>query len=247
MVSFVHCCLTYFQNIITDCYPTGLAKVSGSDVTPGKDFTALAKQIKAVGEVQTATKMNSSSVAAAAGTARDCPAVTGKGGWAAAEALPPTPDKATCESMVASLSCVPSETVATKDIGSLFGTVCGMDSKACEGITGDATAGTYGDYVMCNATQQLAYALNQYYVNQGQAATACDFSGQAKLVTPTQTNGAASGDGSSGSTTGSGTTGSSTSGNTSGGTASSGSGQLGGNRKTVLAVATFCIGVAMAM
>jgi 1,3-beta-glucanosyltransferase GAS1 len=188
--------------------------VSGSNVEPSKDFTALANQIKAVGNVTTSTQMNSTTTAT--NTPRDCPAVTGKGGWAAAEALPPTPNEATCESMVATLSCVPSEKVTDDNIGSLFGTVCGMDAAACDGITADATAGKYGDFVMCNATQQLAYALNQYYLNQGKVATACDFSGQAKLVTPTQTsNGVSSGSSSSGSTTGSDSNGASSNGITS--------------------------------
>ncbi|KAM0809438.1 putative Glucanosyltransferase-domain-containing protein [Seiridium cardinale] len=242
----------------------GLATVDGDTVTPSKDFTALADQVKAVGDVQTATTMNSTS-ASSTNEPRACPAVTGKGGWAAAEALPPTPNKATCQSMVASLSCVPSEQVTAEDIGSLFGTVCGMDAAACDKITADATAGTYGEFVMCNATEQLAYALNQYYVNQGEATTACDFSGQAKLVTPTQTNGAGSGSDSSGSTTGSdsssassgsssssssgsgsssGTTGSSTSGNTNGDATSFGASILHSIDLAGCAAAVLCVGLA---
>ncbi|KAH8646819.1 Glucanosyltransferase-domain-containing protein [Xylariales sp. PMI_506] len=197
----------------------GLVTVSTTGVTPGTDFTALAKQIKAVSNITTTTTLDSVTTD---NTPRDCPAVTGEGGWAAAEALPPTPNAATCQSMVNSLSCVQSDSVTTEDIGTLFGTVCGIDPTACTGITANATSGVYGDFVMCSATQQLSYALNQYYVNQGRAASACNFNGQAKLVTPSESSSAGS---SSSGTTVSGSSGSSgSSGTTSESSSSSGSG-----------------------
>lgn len=223
----------------------GLVTVDGSNVQTSDDFSKLADQLKAVGDVQTDTKMNSTN-AALANEPRACPAVTGSVGWSAAEALPPTPDKAVCEQMVASLSCVQSDKVTTDDIGSLFGTVCGMDSTACTEITSDASTGSYGAYVMCNATQQLSFALNQYYVNQGKSSSACNFSGSAKLVTPTQdAPQVTTGSGSSGTTTGSET--SSSSGSSSGSSSSSASSAFSsstsGSSTSIYATALFLVGL----
>ena len=150
-------------------------------VTPRKDFAPLAKQIKDFGYVASNKTMQ---MAAYKPTekARQCPPVA-KGKWEAAEALPPTPDKNVCDCMVSSLSCVPADDMKAKDMGSLFGTVCGLDPKACAGITADAKTGTYGAFAMCDSKQQLAHVLNAYYAGTGKSkATACDFKGQAKLV-----------------------------------------------------------------
>ncbi len=37
---------------------------------------------------------------------------------------------------------------------------------------------------MCNATQQLGWAFNSYYLGQRKASTACNFGGHAKLQSP---------------------------------------------------------------
>ncbi|KAI7781486.1 putative beta-glucanosyltransferase gel3 [Diaporthe eres] len=185
----------------------GLVDQSGTTVTPRKDFQALATAIKntAADTANPSISMNSYT---ASNVPRACPAVTA-GLWEAAEALPPTPNATLCENMVASSSCVPTEATTgdAEKIGSLFGTVCGMDAKACAGITSDAANGTYGAFVMCNPVQQLTHALNEYYANQKKASTACDFAGQAKVVSPTE----AAITPSSGSTTGSSSSGSSSS------------------------------------
>lgn len=164
----------------------GLVDQSGTTVTPRKDFQALATAIKNTA-ADTANPSISMNAYTATNVPRDCPAVT-EGLWEAAEALPPTPNATLCENMVASSSCVPTDaTVADAEkIGSLFGTVCGMDAKACAGITSDAAKGSYGDFVMCNPVQQLTHALNEYYANQKKASSACDFDGQAKVVSPTE-------------------------------------------------------------
>lgn len=189
----------------------GLVDQSGTTVTPRKDFQALATAIKntAADTANPSISMNSYT---ASNVPRACPAVT-TGLWEAAEALPPTPNATLCENMVASSSCVPTEATTgdAEKIGSLFGTVCGMDAKACAGITSDAAKGVYGDFVMCNPVQQLTHALNEYYANQKKASTACDFAGQAKVVSPTEaaitpssgsTSGSSSGSGSSSSSSG---------------------------------------------
>lgn len=161
--------------------------------------------------------------------ARSCPAVA-QNSWLAAEALPPTPNATLCENMVKASACVPSEalTSSAEKMASLFGTVCGLDATACKGITANATTGTYGDFVMCNEQQQLTNALNTYYSNQKKASTACDFSGQAKVVTPSLSasqvgTGSSS---SSGSSVGSSNPGNSTA--SAGGGSTTGSGSEGG-------------------
>lgn len=195
----------------------GLVDQSGTTVTPRKDFQALATAIKNTA-ADTANPSISMNAYTASNVPRACPAVT-KGLWEAAEALPPTPNTTLCENMVASSACVPTEATAgnAKALGSLFGTVCGMDQKACAGITSDAATGTYGDFVMCSPVQQLTHALNSYYANQKKASTACDFDGQAKVVSPTEaaitpSSGSTSGSSSSGSSSKSGSSSGSVSG-----------------------------------
>lgn len=154
--------------------------VTDGQVTPRKNFDALAKQmdaVKAAGSNQS-LPMN---LYTPTNTARDCPAVAA-GKWAAASVLPPTPNKAVCDCMVQSLECTMSSTVTAQSMGSLFGTVCGLDPKACDGIASNATTGAYGAFSMCSSDQQLSHVLNQYYVNQKKTATACDFKGQAKVL-----------------------------------------------------------------
>lgn len=154
---------------------------------------------------------------------RSCPAVQADL-WLASDSLPPTPNATLCELMVESSSCVPSDTVTsdTTKVGSLFSTVCGLDSTACKGIASNGTTGVYGEFSMCNSTQQLANALNTYYMNQKKASTACDFSGQAKVVTPTVSAGSI-GSGSS-TSSGSGSSVSTSSGSPSSNSSNSGAG-----------------------
>ncbi|KAH8840057.1 hypothetical protein MCOR27_003296 [Pyricularia oryzae] len=163
----------------------GLVSLSGNSVTTMKDFGALATQIAQSG-YPTGTAMNSYQPS---NTARPCPAIGDK--WQAAEKLPPSPNSTVCSCMYQSLSCVPSAKTASdaKSIGALFGTVCGMDPKACTGITADAATGTYGLFSMCNATEKLGNVLNAYYNNQGKSSSACDFKGQASVVASPKSDG----------------------------------------------------------
>lgn len=150
-----------------------------------KDFQSLATAIAAVNANASDTGVTMASYTPS-NQPRACPAVQADI-WLSSDNLPPTPNATLCNLMVASSSCVPSDAVASDatKIGSMFSTVCGLDATACKGIASNATTGTYGEFSMCNATQQLANALNTYYTNQKKASTACDFSGQAKVVTPT--------------------------------------------------------------
>lgn len=81
--------------------------------------------------------------------------------------------------MYDSLGCVVASGTSEDNYGKLFGTVCGYGDTICAGIAANGTTGTYGAYGMCNATEQLAYAFNQYYVAQSSGASACGFNGAA--------------------------------------------------------------------
>lgn len=149
--------------------------VSGSTATKLPDFTALSKQLASA----TPTSTSSADYTITNTVAQACPA-TGTV-WAAASALPPIANPDLCSCMVSSLSCVANSGLSGNQTATLFSTVCGLDSSACNGITANATTGVYGAYSMCSASQQLSFAFNQYYMNQKSASTACDFGGNAKI------------------------------------------------------------------
>jgi hypothetical protein len=115
-------------------------------------------------------------------SAQNCPAVS-TGVWeAVASPLPPTPDRSLCQCMYNSLSCVVKSTVATTAYGQIFSTVCGLGGgSACAGIDTNTQTGVYGAYSMCNATEQLSFALDQYYKGQNSDSTACNFGGAATI------------------------------------------------------------------
>nr|POE48800.1 1,3-beta-glucanosyltransferase [Quercus suber] len=153
----------------------GLATL-GSDgaITTNQDFSYLSGQIATVSPSGTQASAYSPSNSPAA-----CPSVDGTTWAAEASPLPKQPDAQLCACMYNSLSCVVAADTSLDDYGALFGTVCGYGDTICAGIANNATTGNYGDYGMCNATQQLAYAFNNYYVGQNSVASACDFSGAA--------------------------------------------------------------------
>lgn len=151
----------------------GLVSIgSDSKVTKLADFTALSTQIAKV----TPSALNSASYNPT-NTAATCPSIASD--WAAkGTPLPPVANDRACSCMMDSLTCVVSNSVNVKNYGDLFGTVCGYSSgKFCAGIQKNATTGTYGAYGMCNSTEQLAFALNQYALANPNGG--CDFSGSA--------------------------------------------------------------------
>jgi 1,3-beta-glucanosyltransferase GAS1 len=147
--------------------------IDGSSASTLKDYAALKTKLATASPSSTSMDAYTPSNTAAA-----CPAVATD--WAVnGDALPPTPDSALCECMYSSLSCVPASGLNTSSFGDMFGFVCGADSSACSGISGNTSTGVYGAYSMCNTTQQLGYVLDAYYKNQNSDSSACDFSGKA--------------------------------------------------------------------
>ncbi|KAJ2905819.1 beta-glucanosyltransferase [Zalerion maritima] len=108
-----------------------------------------------------------------------CPSI--QENWAANSILPPTPNSALCECMLASLSCTVTDSTNSTEYGDLFDFVCGEDESYCAGIKADSENGVYGAYSMCNAKHQLAYVLDQYYQAQGSSSDSCDFDGLAEV------------------------------------------------------------------
>lgn len=156
----------------------GLVEAENGKVTKLKDFENYKSQIK---------KINPKGVSMSSYTPpdlkmRDCPAV-GKD-WEAHETLPPTPDAKICKCMVDNLTCVPSNKVKTDDIGELIGWICGDAGTDCGGISTDPASGVYGAFSMCTPEEKLAWALDAYYKEQGEAEDACDFKGKATFQDP---------------------------------------------------------------
>ncbi|KAI9830263.1 MAG: hypothetical protein M1819_005790 [Sarea resinae] len=169
----------YFQ----EANDYGLVSVSGSSVSPLPDFTSLSSQLAKV----TPTGVNSASYTPTNTQPQACPA-TGTA-WQAATALPPTPNQELCSCMMNSLSCIAKPSTNESDVGDKFGVVCGLQKDVCAGITANGTLGTYGAYSMCNATEQLSFVYNQYYLGQKSNPSACAFDGAAVTQSPSSANG----------------------------------------------------------
>ncbi|KAK5151715.1 hypothetical protein LTR04_006558 [Oleoguttula sp. CCFEE 6159] len=146
--------------------------ISDTSVSKLPDFTSLSSQIAKV----TPSGVNSASYTPTNTQAQSCPP-TGTDWRAPASPLPPSPNPQLCSCMYQGLSCVVKSSVSTNDYGTLFGTVCGYPGNACAGI--NATLGNFGAYSVCNATEQLAFAFNQYAAGQTNNPSACDFGGAA--------------------------------------------------------------------
>lgn len=164
----------YFQEV----HDYGLVTLgSNGQATTMKNYNALKTVIASVNPSSTAMSAYNPTNSPAA-----CPPLNAD--WQANANLPPTPDKSTCDCMESNVRCTVSSSVDEKDYGKLFGLVCGLKGNPCAGINGNTTTGVYGAFSMCSPKQKLAFALDSYYQSQGSAKDACDFKGQANLVTP---------------------------------------------------------------
>ncbi|PNS21329.1 1,3-beta-glucanosyltransferase [Sphaceloma murrayae] len=151
----------------------GLVSVSGNTASKLPDFSSLSSRMADA----TPTGVNANSYNPT-NTPAACPTVGSE--WAApASPLPPTPNQGLCSCMLQTLECVASSSIADEDFGSLFGQVCGYAGEPCAGINTNSSNGAYGAYGMCNATEQLSFAFNQYYQSQRKNANACNFNGAA--------------------------------------------------------------------
>ncbi|PGH15128.1 hypothetical protein AJ79_02654 [Helicocarpus griseus UAMH5409] len=155
----------------------GLVDLKGEEVSPNPDFKNLKEQMEKVkpkgikfDEYKSENK-----------ELQPCP--SNPKAWKASKTLPPTPNKELCGCMVKSLSCRAKKSIADKELGEKFGTVCGLDKDVCQGISADAEKGVYGAYSMCNPREKLSFAYDAYYQKQAEAGNgemACDFDGDAE-------------------------------------------------------------------
>lgn len=165
--------VNWHTELMANNFPTGLVSVvDSSSVKEFKAYTALSSRIAAATPSSVSMAAYSPTNSAAA-----CPAIGAS--WAAASALPPTPDDSLCECMFNSISCAPSSSLDEDDFGEVFGYICGQDPDSCAGVNGNASTGVFGAYSMCNSTQKLGYVLDTYYKAQKSASDACDFDGKA--------------------------------------------------------------------
>jgi hypothetical protein len=156
----------------------GLASaIDDNTISTLADFNAWSTQIAAA----TPTGVNSADYSPTNTVGQACPTVGSS--WQAASALPPTPNQSVCSCMMSSLVCTAATNINGTQISSLFSEVCGyINGKACIGIDTNPETGVYGPYSMCNATEQLSYAFNAYYLAESSAASACSFGGNANIV-----------------------------------------------------------------
>ena len=171
---------------MSSSYFTGLVSVVDStSVSTMADFKYYSSEIASVNPTGT----NKASYTPTNTALRSCPTVGSK--WSAkASPLPPSADVNLCECMYDAAGCVVSDSLSTSKYAKLFSTVCGYTD--CSGLTANATTGEYGAYGMCSTKQQLAFALNKYYVEQDRAATACNFASSATTKATTAASGTCS-------------------------------------------------------
>ncbi|KAL2268920.1 hypothetical protein VTJ83DRAFT_3766 [Remersonia thermophila] len=154
----------------------GLVEMKGNTAKTMKNFDTLKTAMASVNPSST-----SMSAYTPTNSPQPCPPIDEH--WkVTGSVLPPKPDRETCDCMYSAAACVPADSLKVKDYGEIFNYICGAAPEACVGISGNATTGVYGAYSMCNAREQLAFVLDQYYQLQNSDPSACDFGGKATLV-----------------------------------------------------------------
>lgn len=152
----------------------GLVSTDGSSVSTLSDFENLSSQMNSASP----SGVNSASYTPSTSVGRSCPTVGSD--WNAASILPPSPNADLCACMYKTLECVPKSDITNKKIGETFGYL-GKSEGVMDGVSSNATTGTYGAYSMCSAVERLAWAMDAYYQkNKGSAGgKACGFDGAA--------------------------------------------------------------------
>ncbi|KAJ5908882.1 hypothetical protein N7495_001564 [Penicillium taxi] len=161
----------------------GLVSTSGTDIVTLSDFDNLSKQIQKA----TPTGVNSASYTPSTTVGISCPTVEA-GYWLAASKLPPVVDADLCSCMYDSLECVPVSDISAKKSKSTFDYLGGIDGVT-DGIKTNATSGEYGAWSMCDTNQQLAWAMNVYYIKNDKGSSACGFSGAGTTKAATSATG----------------------------------------------------------
>ncbi|KAL4881868.1 Glucanosyltransferase-domain-containing protein [Aspergillus karnatakaensis] len=159
--------------------------IDSTSVSLLADYTYYSSRINAVSPSGT----NKASYTPTNTALQSCPPVTSASWLATASPLPPTPNSALCSCMEQTNACVVDSSVSSSDYADLFSVVCGLTD--CTGVSANGTTGSYGAYGMCQPKQQLDWALNKYYSEQG-VASACDFSGSATTTSTVEATGSCS-------------------------------------------------------
>ncbi|KAL4931371.1 glycoside hydrolase family 72 protein [Aspergillus undulatus] len=160
--------------------------VDSTSVSKMPDYTYYSSRINAV----TVTGTNKASYTPTNTALQSCPAVSAGTWLATASPLPPSPNSDLCSCMDETNACVVDSSVDSSEYADLFSIVCGMTS--CAGVSANGTTGSYGAYGMCQPKQQLNWALNKYYTEQGSQASACSFDGSAMTTKTTSATGSCS-------------------------------------------------------
>ncbi|KAJ5809059.1 uncharacterized protein N7503_001277 [Penicillium pulvis] len=121
---------------------------------------------------------------------QSCPTEDSSAWEAKASPLPPAADESLCTCVYDASACVADSSLSSAKLGKLLGIVCGYTD--CGGIESNGTTGDYGAYSMCGVKDQLAFALNKYYSEQSESATACSFDGSASTKATTAATGTCS-------------------------------------------------------
>ncbi|KAH7126825.1 Glucanosyltransferase-domain-containing protein [Dendryphion nanum] len=152
----------------------GLVQIDGNNVSPYPDFTSLRSQLATIQPTLTQRSAYTPSNSAPA-----CPSVAST--WAAAASpLPPSVNPQLCSCMASSLQCNIKST-DEKEYEATFDYICGRNSRFCDGIARNASSGTYGAISGCDPKDQLAWAVNQYYLGNNRNSQACNFEGKATV------------------------------------------------------------------
>lgn len=100
--------------------------------------------------------------------------------WKGSSNLPNTPDRAKCECLQSTFSCLVTPYINVNE-QEFFNEVCSLVD--CSEVLGDGELGQYGRFSDCSLRQRLSYALNKFYIESSRDSKACDFDGRAILIT----------------------------------------------------------------
>lgn len=168
-----------------DANDFGLVSLDGNTISTRVDYKNYKTEIATANPTGTVSSSYKPTNKPAA-----CPTVGAD--WGASTKLPPTPNEELCSCMMSSLECVLASSASAKSYGNLYGEL--GQYHALDGVTGNATTGTYGAYSMCSDEQKLSFALNDYYSKQSSSnkAKACDFKGMATTTSSSSPSGTCS-------------------------------------------------------